>query len=79
MDEHWLEKRPEAHGVVPREVHASHHGETEREYKGSVGAAQTFIDNDGTTYTMIPGHPETAQTLVGEPCTPTTAQKVGTG
>jgi hypothetical protein len=78
-DQGWLDKHPEAHGVVPDAIHAQHHGEAEREYKGTVGAAQMFTDpGSGTTFTMVPGHPETAQTLTGEPFTPTGAVKVGT-
>jgi len=34
-DEAWLKQHPEAHGVVPTAVSVQHHGEAERDYKGT--------------------------------------------
>lgn len=65
---------------VPAQINNQHVGEVKRERAGTIGTPQLLTDpSTGTQFTMVPGHPETAQTLSGQPYSPSGAQKVGTG
>jgi hypothetical protein len=78
-DRAWLEAHPEAHGVIPADIRARHHGEAEREYKGTGGAFQ--ILTDPTTNQQYRYNPTTgeATTLDMQPYAPGGATKIGAG
>jgi hypothetical protein len=65
---------------IPPDVWNNAYGRATRQRKGTEGAPVLLTDpKTGQAFTMVLGHPETAQTLTGEPYAPTAAQKVGTG